>query len=137
VSSPSSAAGRSEGGATDIHLGELAAPVRSLPEIARRFRPLTRPDRPLLLAAALLLIVAAAADTVAVLQFMDVVDGVVSSGSMTAYWAPAGVWVGVALVGAATTALGSYLSGRGAERFLLRVRDRVFAHLQRLGPDFF
>lgn len=103
----------------------------------RRFWPLTRPDRPTLLAAAGLLIAAAAADTVAVLMFMDIIDGAVAAGRMSAYWIPAGTWIGVAVLAAGATAVGSYLSARAAERFLLRLRDQTFEHLQRLSPDFF
>jgi ATP-binding cassette subfamily B protein len=103
----------------------------------RRFWPLTGPDRPAMAVAAVLMIVAAAADTVAVLMFSDIVDGAVADGSMAAYWRPAGIWAGVAVLGAVTTALGSYLSARAAERFLLRLRNEAFTHLQRLSPDFF
>jgi ATP-binding cassette subfamily B protein len=116
---------------------DVSARGRPLPEIARRFWPLTRPDRPVLLTATLLLITTAATDTVAVLMFGHLVDGVVSSRSMSAYWLPAGIWVGAALAGAATTAVGSYLSASAAEHFVLRVRDHTFSHLQRLDPEFF
>jgi ATP-binding cassette subfamily B protein len=115
----------------------VIAPVEAAGEMFRRFWPLTRPDRPTLLAAALLLITAAAADTVAVLMFMAILDGAVTSGRMSAYWLPAGTWIGVTVLATAASALGSYLSARAAERFLLRLRDDTFAHLQRLSPDFF
>jgi ATP-binding cassette subfamily B protein len=115
----------------------VSAPVEAVGAMLRRFWPLTRPDRTTLLAAAVLLIAASAADTVAVLMFMDIVDGAVASGRMSAYWVPAGTWIAVAVLAAAATAVGSYLSARAAERFLLRLRDDTFAHLQRLPPDFF
>jgi ATP-binding cassette subfamily B protein len=115
----------------------VSAPVEAAGEMFRRFWPLTRPDRTTLLAAALLLIAAAAADTVAVLMFMDILDGAVTSGRMSAYWVPAGIWIGVTVLATLASAVGSYLSARAAERFLLRLRDDTFAHLQRLSPDFF
>jgi ATP-binding cassette subfamily B protein len=115
----------------------VRASVEAASEMFRRFWPLTRPDRTTLLAAALLLTAAAAADTVAVLMFMDIIDGAVASGRMSAYWVPAGIWIGVAVLAAVATAYGSYLSARAAERFLLRLRDDTFEHLQRLSPDFF
>jgi ATP-binding cassette subfamily B protein len=115
----------------------VRAPVAAAGEMFRRFWPLTRPDRTTLLAAAVLLIAAAAADTVAVLMFMNILDGAVAAGRMSAYWVPAGIWIGVALLAAGATAYGSYLSARAAERFLLRLRDDTFSHLQRLSPDFF
>jgi ATP-binding cassette subfamily B protein len=115
----------------------VSAPVEAAGEMFRRFWPLTRPDRTTLLAAAVLLVAAAAADTVAVLMFMNILDGAIATGRMSAYWAPAGTWIGVAVAAAVSTAVGSYLSARAAERFLLRLRDDTFEHLQRLPPDFF
>jgi ATP-binding cassette subfamily B protein len=115
----------------------VSAPMEAAGEMFRRFWPLTRPDRTTLLAAAVLLIAAAAADTVAVLMFMNIVDGAVGAGRMSAYWLPAGIWIGVAVLATMATAIGSYLSARAAERFLLRLRDETFEHLQRLAPDFF
>jgi ATP-binding cassette subfamily B protein len=115
----------------------VSAPVEAVGAMLRRFWPLTRPDRTTLLTAAVLLIAAAAADTVAVLMFMNIVDGAVASGRMSAYWVPAGIWIGVAVLATVATAAGSYLSARAAERFLLRLRDDTFVHLQRLAPDFF
>jgi ATP-binding cassette subfamily B protein len=115
----------------------VSAPVEAAGEMFRRFWPLTRPDRTTLLAAAVLLIAAAAADTVAVLMLMDILDGAIASGRMSAYWVPAGTWIGVAVLATVATAVGSYLSARAAERFLLRLRDETFEHLQRLAPDFF
>jgi ATP-binding cassette subfamily B protein len=125
------------GGDPDAVRQRVSAPVEAAGEMFRRFWPLTRPDRTTLLAAALLLIAAAAADTVAVLMFMDILDGAVTSGRMSAYWVPAGIWIGVTVLATLASALGSYLSARAAERFLLRLRDDTFAHLQRLSPDFF
>ena len=121
---------------TGLH-DRVIAPARTLRAMFTRFWPLTRPDRPTLLGAGLLLIVAAAADTVAVLMFMDIIDGVVSSGKLSGYWEPAGIWASVAVAGAVATACGSYLLARAGERFLLRLRDTTFAHLQRLPPHFF
>jgi ATP-binding cassette subfamily B protein len=115
----------------------VIAPVEAAAELLRRYWPLTRPDRTTLMAAAVLLIAAAAADTVAVLMFMNILDGAITSGRMSAYWVPAGTWIGVAVLATVATAIGSYLSARAAERFLLRLRDDTFEHLQRLSPDFF
>jgi ATP-binding cassette subfamily B protein len=115
----------------------VIAPVEAAAELLRRYWPLTRPDRTTLMAAGVLLIAAAAADTVAVLMFMNILDGAIASGRMSEYWVPAGTWIGVALLATVATAIGSYLSARAAERFLLRLRDDTFEHLQRLSPDFF
>jgi ATP-binding cassette, subfamily B, bacterial len=115
----------------------MVVPVRTLRDTFRRFGPLARPDRGTMLTAAALLIVAAAADTVAVLMFMDVIDGVVSTDRSSAFWVPGGIWLAAAVTGAVASGAGSYLSARAAERFLLRLRDAAFGHLQRLAPDFF
>ncbi|MCW2676498.1 MAG: transporter ATP-binding protein [Modestobacter sp.] len=128
----------SKDGADPVAVRErVTAPVEAAGEMFRRFWPLTRPDRATLLAAAVLLIAAAAADTVAVLMFMNIIDGAVASGRMSAYWVPAVTWISVAVLAAVATSIGSYLSARAAERFLLRLRDDTFEHLQRLSPDFF
>jgi ATP-binding cassette subfamily B protein len=110
---------------------------QSLRNALREFWPLTRPDRPLLYAAAALMVLAAAADTAAVWMFSDIVDGLADTGTFDVFWTPACRWIAAAIVGAVTTAAGTYLSGTAAERFLLRLRDQAFAHVQRLSPPFF
>ncbi|HWN32044.1 MAG TPA: ABC transporter transmembrane domain-containing protein [Pseudonocardia sp.] len=114
-----------------------SAARRDLRMVLARFWPLTGPDRMDLLAAMLLLVLAAAADTAAVWMFSDIVDGLTDSGGLAAFWAPARWWVAAAVVGAVATFAGSALTGRATERFLLRLRDHTFGHLQRLSPDFF
>jgi ABC-type multidrug transport system fused ATPase/permease subunit len=126
---------RSAPGRTDVDPAVVAAPVRSLSAVLARFWLLTRPTVPAARRRA-------AADRRGGRRHRrrPAVHGPRRRGRRVpddeAYWVPAGTWVGVALVGAVTTAAGSYLSACGAERFLLRVRDLVFAHRQRLGPDF-
>jgi hypothetical protein len=57
-----------------------------------------------------------------------------STGSLSAFWGPAGAWLGVAaLVGY----LGNSLATCTAERFVLRLRAAVFRHVQDLPPHFF
>ena len=116
--------------------GAARAARQDMHRLLARFWPLTRPDRAILGAAAALMVVAAAADTAAVWMFSDIIDGLTDSG-LAAFWRPAGWWVVAAVVGAAAMFAGSLLAGRATERFLLRLRDHSFAHLQRLSPDFF
>jgi len=119
-------------------LGMTARAARQdLRQVLARFWPLTRPDRRTLTIATLLLIVAAAADTAAVWMFSEIIDGLTDSGGLSAFWGPASWWILAALIGAGATFVGYYLTGKATEGFLLRVRDHAFAHLQRLGPDFF
>lgn len=119
-------------------LGTTARAARQdLRQVLAQFWPLTRPDRRTLTIATVLLVAAAAADTAAVWMFSEIIDGLTDTGGLAAFWGPARWWVLAALIGAAATFVGYYLTGRATERFLLRVRDHAFAHLQRLGPDFF
>ncbi|WP_243791073.1 ABC transporter ATP-binding protein [Saccharopolyspora gloriosae] len=106
-------------------------------EIFARFRPFLRPERGGLLAAGLLLVLAALADTAAIWMFMLITDDALAAGSLDAFWVPGLSWLAIAAFGAAASFGGAYLSTRAAERFLVRLRAHVFAHVQRLSPDFF
>ena len=115
---------------------ESSTPVLSTRMAFRRFWPLTRSDRRWLAAGALLLICAAACDSVAVAMFADIVDSSLKAGDLGAFWWPAAIWAGVAVLSGLLVFGGQFLTARSGERFLLRLRDRIFGHLQRLSPDF-
>jgi len=102
-----------------------------------RFWPLARANRGLLGGAALLLVVAAGCDTAAIWLFSSITDTVLKTGDVAAFWWPAAVWAGVALLSAVLGSVGQYLTALAGERFLLALRDKVFAHLRTLSPDFF
>ncbi|MGW8556356.1 ABC transporter ATP-binding protein [Streptomyces tubercidicus] len=106
-------------------------------ESVRRFWPLTRGDRRWILLVCLSAIVAALAETVAILVFAELTDHALQKGSVSAFWGPAGLWLGVAVAGGVVGYLGSSLAAWTAERFVMRLRARVFAHLQKLPPHFF
>jgi ATP-binding cassette, subfamily B, bacterial len=112
--------------------------VLSRREVRTRLWPLTSGYRGLLGAAAALLATAAAADTAAVWLFSEIVDRLADPGTarqgLSGYWAPAGMWAAVAVLGAVCTFAGSYLSARAAEGVVLRLRDRAFGRLQRARP---
>ncbi|GAB2652375.1 ABC transporter ATP-binding protein [Saccharopolyspora gloriosae] len=112
-----------------------AAP--GLREVFARFRPFLRAERGGLLVAAALLVLAALADTAAIWMFMLITDEALAAGSLDAFWTPGLSWLGIAAFGAASSFGGTYLATRAAERFLVRLRAHVFAHVQRLSPDFF
>ncbi|GAA3432536.1 ABC transporter ATP-binding protein [Kutzneria kofuensis] len=116
---------------------DSTTPVLSTRAVFRRFWPLTRHDRRWLAAGGLLLVGAAACDSVAVTMFATIVDSSLKSGDLAAFWLPAGVWAGVAVLSGLFVFGGEYLTARSGERFLLRLRTKVFGHLQRLTPDFF
>ncbi|SHL59849.1 ATP-binding cassette, subfamily B [Streptomyces yunnanensis] len=106
-------------------------------EAFHRFWPLTKGDRRWMLLVGLCAIVAALAETVTILLFAQLTDQALAQGSVSAFWNPAGTWLTVALLGAVVGYLGNSLAAWTAERFLLRLRARVFTHLQTLPPHFF
>ncbi|MFE7614875.1 ABC transporter ATP-binding protein [Streptomyces sp. NPDC057496] len=103
----------------------------------RRFWPLTRGDRRWLIVVFLCAILAALAETVTVLLFAELTDTALQRGDVSAFWKPAGQWLAVAVAGAVVGYLGSSLAVWTAERFVLRLRARVFGHIQTLPPHFF
>ncbi|MFD7066696.1 ABC transporter ATP-binding protein [Streptomyces sp. NPDC059913] len=103
----------------------------------RRFWPLTKGDRRWLVIVFICAILAALAETVTVLLFAQLTDKALTSGDVSAFWRPASQWLAVAVAGAVLGYLGSSLAAWTAERFVLRLRARVFGHLQNLPPHFF
>ncbi|WP_443073999.1 ABC transporter ATP-binding protein [Streptomyces sp. NBC_01456] len=106
-------------------------------EAVRRFWPLTRGDRRWIVLVCLSAIVAALAETAAILLFAELTDNALQKGSVSAFWGPAGLWLAVAVAGAIVGYLGNSLAAWTAERFVMRLRARLFAHLQKLPPHFF
>ncbi|MGW1026186.1 ABC transporter ATP-binding protein [Streptomyces sp. NPDC002577] len=106
-------------------------------QVFRRFWPLTRGDRRWLVAIVLCVVVAALAETAAILIFANLTDHALNAGSLSAFWSPAGQWLGVAVLGAAVGYAGNSLAVWTAERFVLRLRAGVFRHVQGLPPHFF
>ncbi|MFC9231508.1 ABC transporter ATP-binding protein [Streptomyces decoyicus] len=106
-------------------------------EAVRRFWPLTRGDRRWIVLVILSAIVATLAETLAILLFAELTDNALQKGSVSAFWGPAGLWLGLAVAGAIVGYLGNSLAAWVAERFVMRLRARIFAHLQTLPPHFF
>ncbi len=106
-------------------------------EAVRRFWPLTRGDRRWIALVILSAIVATLAETVAILIFAELTDNALQKGSVSAFWGPAGLWLGLAVAGGIVGYLGNSLAAWVAERFVMRLRARIFAHLQTLPPHFF
>ncbi|MFD4942790.1 ABC transporter ATP-binding protein [Streptomyces sp. NPDC058239] len=103
----------------------------------RRFWPLTMGDRRWLVVIFLCAVLAAIAETITVLLFAKLTDTALQTGSVSAFWKPAGQWLAVAVVGAVVGYLGNSIAAWVAERFVLRLRARVFSHLQTLPPHFY
>ncbi|OLZ71382.1 ABC transporter ATP-binding protein [Streptomyces sp. IMTB 2501] len=111
--------------------------LREAREAFRRFWPLTRGDRRWLWAITGCVVVAALAETAAILLFAQLTDHALKTGRLSAFWGPAGAWLGVAALAAFVGYLGNSLATWTAERFVLRLRAAVFRHVQDLPPHFF
>ncbi|MEW2158577.1 ABC transporter ATP-binding protein [Streptomyces sp. NPDC007189] len=103
----------------------------------RRFWPLTKGLRKWLLAVWLCTVLAALAETEAILLFSDLTDHALQRGSPAAFWSPAGKWLGIAVAGAVVAYAGNSLAAWVTERFVMRLREHVFDHVQQLPPHFF
>jgi ATP-binding cassette subfamily B protein len=102
-----------------------------------QFWPYARPDRGRLLLAAFLTLAGAGCELYAVLMFSAIADDALATGKLGKFWWPAAGWLTVTVLGGLTSYFASMVTAKVAEKFLLRLRDAVFAHLQRLSPDFF
>ncbi|WP_425472241.1 ABC transporter transmembrane domain-containing protein [Streptomyces cyaneus] len=111
--------------------------MREVRDAFRRFWPLTRGDREWLAAIVACVVVAAPAETASILLFAELTDNALKAGSLSAFWGPAAAWLGVAALGALVGYLGNSLATWTAERFVLRLRAKVFRHVQDLPPHFF
>ncbi|WP_443080748.1 ABC transporter ATP-binding protein [Streptomyces sp. PTD5-9] len=126
----------SEGSGPDTDVPIRTDPVEIMAAF-RRFWPLTKGDRGWFVLVILCAILSAVAETITVLLFAELTDTALRDGSVSAFWKPAGQWLTVAAAGAVTGYLGNSLAAWAAERFVLRLRARVFSHLQTLPPHFF
>ncbi|GGO81575.1 ABC transporter ATP-binding protein [Nonomuraea cavernae] len=113
------------------------APAVTLRRTFREFWPGTRGLRRLFAAGAVFAILAALCEVAAIGLFGHITDEVLTTRNLAAFWAPASMWLGLAAVAGLASFGGTYLTALGAERFLLKLRDRVFAHVQTLTPDYF
>ncbi|MCT9077151.1 ABC transporter ATP-binding protein [Streptomyces fulvoviolaceus] len=111
--------------------------MREVREAFRRFWPLTRGDRKWLAVVVACVVVSALAETASILLFAELTDNALEAGSLSAFWGPAGAWLGVAALGALVGYLGNSLATWTAERFVLRLRANVFRHVQDMPPHFF
>ncbi|MEV4176573.1 ABC transporter ATP-binding protein [Nonomuraea sp. NPDC049709] len=81
-------------------------------------------------------ILAALCEVAAIRLFGHITDEVLTTRNLDAFWAPAFIWLGLAVIAGGMAFAGAYATALGAERFLLALRDRVYTHLQTLAPDF-
>jgi ATP-binding cassette subfamily B protein len=114
-----------------VELGE------GLRDIFRRFWPYTRGDRRRLLVGGFFAVLVSGGEVVTVVIFDMITNKVLAQGHTAAFWSLAGAWMGIAVATAGAMFARHYLTSFASERFLLRLRDSVFARAQRLSPDFF
>ena len=112
--------------------GQISIAWRTL----KRFWPFAAPDRKLLIYGGALAILAAGAEVAAVYLFGVITDEALSAKKLSAFWSPAALWLGAAVIGAVATFRADCMTSLAGERFLFRLRNRVFAHVQRLPLDF-
>ena len=102
----------------------------------KRFWPFAAPDRKLLVYGGALAILAAGAEVAAVYLFGVITDEALSAKKLSAFWSPAALWLGAAAIGAIATFRADCMTTLAGERFLFRLRNSVFAQVQRLPLDF-
>ncbi|MFC3738747.1 ABC transporter ATP-binding protein [Paractinoplanes deccanensis] len=102
----------------------------------KRFWPLVATDRKLVVWGGVLAVAAAGAEVAAVYLFGVITDEVLAAGHLNAFWGPAVTWLAIAVAGAVASFSAGVLVSLAGERFLLRLRDRLFAHVQRIPLDF-
>ncbi len=109
-----------------------AAPVVRIRDIVRRFWPDLRPYRKWIALSILLAVVMPAIATVEIWLFKLVVDDVMVPGDLGPLPWIALAYVGLLLGGALLAFADDYLAAWVGERFVLGLRTRLFAHVQRL-----
>lgn len=100
----------------------------------RRFAPVMAGQRWKLAVSVLLFFVEVGMSVITVMVFADIVDNVLVTGDLSKLWVPLAIWAAASLVSAAASYGGNVISGLVTERILLRLRDRLYAHTQRLAP---
>src|SRR3954451_14424604 len=113
------------------------APPVPLPAIVRRFWPYARRYRKWLVLTGLFIVLDAAIETAAVWLFKLLVDDVFVPRDVRALIWVAALFVAVTVAGGVVSFADEVLSTWVSERFLLDLRTRFYAHLQRLPLDFF
>ncbi|GAA3958761.1 ABC transporter ATP-binding protein [Gordonia caeni] len=100
----------------------------------KRFRHELLAERRRLAGAAALLILAAASDAIGVFVLSDLVDSALHANGVWHFARVALLWLGITAASAGADYAGAVLATAASERIVLRLRTRVFAHVQRLSP---
>src|SRR5262245_50805231 len=108
--------------------GQIGTAWRTL----RRFWPFAAPDKKRLVYGGVLAVLSAGAEVAAVYLFGVITDEALSAKKLSAFWSPAALWLGAAAIGALATFRADCMTTLAGERFLFRLRNSVFAHVQKL-----
>jgi ATP-binding cassette subfamily B protein len=115
----------------------FAAQDISAREAFGRYLAYTKGDRRRLAAGAILAVAVAGGEIGTVAIFDVITNKVLARGDLAGFWALAAEWLGIAVAAALAMFTGGYLMALARERVVLRLRDAVFGHIQRLSLDFF
>ncbi|MBD0022841.1 ATP-binding cassette domain-containing protein [Gordonia pseudamarae] len=100
----------------------------------RRFSPLLAGERWKLALAIVLYLLEVGTTVITVALFAHIVENVLVAGDLGALTRPMLIWVTVSLLGAVFSYVGNVIGGAVTEKVLLRLRDQLYAHTQRLAP---
>nr|WP_237695039.1 ABC transporter ATP-binding protein [Streptomyces sp. SID5468] len=81
------------------------------------------------------MVAGAAGEVVSIWLFKELIDQVLVPRRFAAFWPLAGAMVGLAAAAGVAAFAGDYTTARVAERFILRLRTAITAHLHTLPPD--
>lgn len=124
------------GGAGSV-AGIDPAPVASLREIWRAFWPDLRPLRLWLAPMFLAIILTPILESATIALYGRLIDDVLAPRDLAAFPAIAGAYLGLTLLSGLVSFADGVVSAQASEQFLAAIRARIFAHLQRLTPEFF
>ncbi|WP_181783506.1 ABC transporter ATP-binding protein, partial [Pseudonocardia pini] len=114
--------------------GTPALPVR---EVLAHFWPHTRPYRGRLAVCLAFIAVGPMVDAANLWLFKVLVDDVLTPRNFDAFSTVAALFVGIMVLGGILSFADDYLCTWVGERFVLDLRDRLFAHMHRMSPGFF
>ncbi|MDT0222921.1 ABC transporter ATP-binding protein [Gordonia sp. AC31] len=99
-----------------------------------RFLPTLRGEGSRFALAATLLLLATACEIVAIFVLSDVIDGALSADSALQFVRLAALWLVITAIATGADYHGQVVAVGISERVVLRLRDGVFSHVQRLSP---
>jgi ATP-binding cassette, subfamily B, bacterial len=112
-----------------------AAPPVPIRDVFERFWPDARPFRKWLFLSLAFVALLPAIETAEIWLFQLVVDDVLIPRNLSSFWTLAAIYIGLNLLSGLVSYFNEYLSSWVGERFLLRLRGRLFRHVLGLDPD--